>query len=223
MKVGVLFSGGKDSALALHKAEEAGHEIACLLNVDVENEDSFMFHKPYQGLIKEQAKQLGIELIQVKSRGEKEKELKDLEKLIMLGKEKGIRGVVVGGIASNYQGERIGKICDRMGLKMIAPLWAYDSEEIWKELLDLGFKVIMTKVSCDGLDSRWIGKVIDEGSLDELIKLGRKFKFRLDFEGGEAETAVLWMPGFSREIKINFNIDAEGQMRYWMRDVEVVN
>ena len=45
MKLGVLFSGGKDSYLALQYASQE-HEISCLLTLESEKEDSWMFHTP---------------------------------------------------------------------------------------------------------------------------------------------------------------------------------
>ena len=43
MKLGVLFSGGKDSSLALYKAKE---DVVCLITLDSKNKDSYMFHTP---------------------------------------------------------------------------------------------------------------------------------------------------------------------------------
>src|SRR4030042_1445770 len=43
MRLGVLFSGGKDSTLALAKAMEK-NEIACLVTLISENKESYMFH-----------------------------------------------------------------------------------------------------------------------------------------------------------------------------------
>jgi diphthamide synthase (EF-2-diphthine--ammonia ligase) len=91
-------------------------------------------------------------------------------------------------------------------LKFIAPLLGYTGEKLWRELIDLGFKVILTKISCEGLDSGWIGKIIDETEFSRLKKLAEKYKFRIDFEGGEAESAVLYMPEFKQEIIIDFSI-----------------
>jgi predicted ATP pyrophosphatase (TIGR00289 family) len=131
MKLGLLFSGGKDSCLALHKAIQEGHSIDYLLSVIPENFDSFMFHKPYLNLLKRQAQELGIKLITIKSKGIQDKELEDLANLIK--KVKGdIEGVCVGGIASNYQGNRIKKICENFNLKFYAPLWNYSSEDLWR-------------------------------------------------------------------------------------------
>ena len=66
-----------------------------------------------------------------------------------------------------------------------------------------------------------MGVVIDKKKLDELRVLAEKFKFRIDFEGGEAESAVLGMPGFSNEIKIKFDVKSEGEYRHWIDGLKV--
>lgn len=71
-KVAVLFSGGKDSCLALYKVRTE-YDVGYLLNISPKNIDSFMFHKPYLNLLKIQASELGIELITKKSEGVEEK------------------------------------------------------------------------------------------------------------------------------------------------------
>jgi len=107
-RAGILFSGGKDSCLALHKAVENGYNVEYLLTILPENFDSFMFHKPYLNLLKKQAERLGMldKLIIVNSKGEQDKELKDLKLLISKVKNK-VEVIVVGGIASSYQGKRL--------------------------------------------------------------------------------------------------------------------
>lgn len=221
MKVAVLFSGGKDSCLALHKAMQEGYEIKYLLSVIPKNFDSFMFHKPYLSLLEKQAEMLGIDLIVIKSEGEKDKEINDLMDLIWRVKDK-VEGIVVGGIASSYQGDRIKKICNELDLEFIAPLWDYSSERVWDELLKNNFKVVLTKISCEGLGKGWLGKIINDKMFLELKKLAEKYKFRLDFEGGEAESAVLYMPEFEKEIKIKFDIKNEGEYRHFLENLIVV-
>jgi len=220
MKLAVLFSGGKDSCLALHKVLVERHEIVYLLSVFPGDEDSFMFHKPFVDLLSRQADELGIELVVIGSDGKKEDELEDLRELIN-GVRDSIDGVVVGGIASSYQGSRVKKICDELGLKFVAPLWDYSPEDVWKGLLDGGFEVVMTKVSCGGLGKEWVGRVIDEKNFVELKSLAEKYKFRVDFEGGEAESAVLNMPGFGNRIEIDFDVESEGEYRHLMRGVKL--
>ena len=222
-KAAVLFSGGKDSCLALHMAKQSGYEVDYLLSVIPENFDSFMFHKPYLNLLKKQAEMLGLShnLLIMKSKGEEEKELEDLKALINKVKDK-IEVIIVGGIASSYQGNRIKKICNELKLEFYAPLWDYKSEEVWNKLFNEKFKVILTKTSCEGLDDKWLGKIIDKDNFQELKRLSEKYKFRIDFEGGEAESAVLNMPEFKKEIKIKFDIKSEDKYRHFIDNLEII-
>ncbi len=220
MKLAVLFSGGKDSCLALHKSLQEGHEVKYLLNIYPKNRDSFMFHKQDLKLLNTQVERLGIEMVSIESEGVEERELDDLKKLIEKVKGK-VGGIAVGGIASSYQGKRIKKICDEFGLKFVAPLWDYESEKLWDELFKEKFEIIMIKVACDGIGKEWLGKIIDRNNFNELKKLSEKYRFRLDFEGGEAETAVLNMPEYSKRIEIDFDIESEGEYRHFMKDVVV--
>lgn len=208
---GVLFSGGKDSCLALHKF--GANKVDVLLSLIPENKDSFMFHKPDLRLLKKQAKMLGIKLIIMKIKGEENKELLDLKKLIKKSK---VDKLVIGGLASSYQGERIKKICEENKVELVAPLWGYSADELWKELLGEKFKIIITKIASEGIGKEWIGKIIGEKELNELKKLASKYKFRLDFEGGDAETAVLFMPEFKREISLDYTIKSEGEYRHFI-------
>jgi len=214
MKTGVLFSGGKDSCLALHKAIESGRKIDCLLSMIPEHADSFMFHSPDLNLLKRQAEMLGIKLITQKTKAKKEEELEDLRKLI---KKSGVNEIVIGGLASNYQGDRINKLASELGIKVLAPLWSYSAERLWGELLDSGFKIIITKIASEGIPREFIGKVIDEKLLSELKKRAEKYKFRPDFEGGDAESAVLLMPEFKKEIKIEYETESEGDYRHFIK------
>ena len=59
MKLGVLFSGGKDSYLALQYASEE-NEIICLLTLESKKEDSWMFHTPAIEWTKLQAEAMGL-------------------------------------------------------------------------------------------------------------------------------------------------------------------
>jgi len=215
-KAAVLFSGGKDSALALFKAE-GKYDICCLLNMMPETNDSFMFHKPNLQLLERQAEMLGKELIIRGTKGEKEKELDDLIELLKeVKKEKKIEVVIIGGIKSNYQGERIGKICKKIGLEVYAPLWSYDADKLWQELLENKFKVIITKIASEGIPKEMLGKIIDADLLNELKEKSKKYGFSIDFEGGDAETSVLFMPEMKKEIKLKTEIRSEGDYRHFL-------
>src|SRR3989304_9417303 len=115
MKLGVLFSGGKDSTFAAWKAMQK-EKVVCLITVVSENEESYMFHTPNIALAELQAKAMDLPIVVQKTKGEKERELADLRKAIKQAKLiYNIRGIVTGAIASTYQAKRIQKICDEIG------------------------------------------------------------------------------------------------------------
>jgi ABC transporter with metal-binding/Fe-S-binding domain ATP-binding protein len=211
----VLFTGGKDSCLALLKAKKKGYNIQMLLTVIPSSYDSYMFHKPSIPLLKAQSKALGIPLLIQKSISEKEKEIDDLEKLIDKVKSK-IQALVIGGIASSYQGERIKKISEKKKIELFAPLWGYSTENLWNELIKNKFSVIITKIACQGLPKELLGKIINEAKLKELLFLSSKHGFSIDFEGGDAETAVLDCPLFRNKIDICYCIKSEGAYRHFL-------
>ncbi|MFH1276644.1 MAG: diphthine--ammonia ligase [Candidatus Woesearchaeota archaeon] len=203
MKLAALFTGGKDSTYAIHLLKEKGHEIACLITVKSKNPDSYMFHTPAIELTGLQAEAMGLPIIIGETKGEKEKELKDLERVIKEAKEKfNFEGIITGALFSEYQSSRIEKICDKLGLKCLSPLWHKSQEEHMCELLENDFKIILTAVAADGLDKSWLNKIITMEDLDKLKELNKKIGFHVAFEGGESESLVIDCPLFKKKLKI---------------------
>jgi predicted ATP pyrophosphatase (TIGR00289 family) len=145
------------------------------------------------------AKALEIPLVNAVTSGIKEKELKDLKKLLA---SLDVEAVVTGAIASSYQKERIDKLCDEIGIASIAPLWNQEPLTLMNELLDLKFKVIVVGVYAHGLDEKWLGREITKETLEELVELNKKFQISLVGEGGEYESLVIDAPIFKKYIEI---------------------
>ena len=118
MNLSALFSGGKDSVFAILKAKQEGHEIKYLATVHSKNPDSYMYHTPNIGLTLLQSEAMNIQLVSKESKGEKEKEVEDL-KILLDGLD--VEGVVCGAIASNYQKQRVEKVCKELNLKLLTP------------------------------------------------------------------------------------------------------
>lgn len=201
MKLAALFSGGKDSTYALYKAVKEGHEIKYLITLFSERQDSWMFHYPCIELTKLQAKTLGIKQIIKKTKGEKEKELKDLKDVLISIKNE-VDGIVTGALYSEYQKTRVEKICKEIGLKCLSPLWHSDLEKMLREEIGLGFEIIITGVAAEGLDKSWLGKKINLETVGRLKEMNKKFGINIGAEGGEFETLVLDCPIFKKKIKI---------------------
>tara|TARA_Y100000310_G_scaffold345795_1_gene470058 strand:- start:4866 stop:6335 length:1470 start_codon:yes stop_codon:yes gene_type:complete len=202
-KIAALFSGGKDSCLALWRMQQQGFKVECLLSVLPENEFSFMYHKPKLSLLRLQSKALGIPLLIERIKGEKEKELVALKKILAKAKKEcDIIGVVGGALYSNYQRKRIQKICDDLHLELFSPLWHMGQEKELHELHASKFSFILTKVAGLGLNKGWLGKPIGKKEIAELGALNKKMGFNVAGEGGEYESLVINAPNFKKKMVI---------------------
>jgi asparagine synthase (glutamine-hydrolysing) len=202
-KIAALFSGGKDSCLALWKVQQQGFSVECLVSIIPENPDSFMYHKPNEKILRLQSKALGIPLLVKQTKGEKEKELKELKLALAEAKKKyRIEGVVCGALHSEYQTKRVQEICDALGLFLLSPLWHMGQLEELLELANSGFSFIFTKVAALGLGGEWLGKPITHTEVIALQALNQKHGFNVAGEGGEYESLVLDAPNFKKRLLI---------------------
>ena len=202
MKLGVLFSVGKDSLFACWMAMQH-EEVACLITVVSENPESYMFHTPNIHLAGLQAEAAGLPLVEVKTAGKKERELDDLRRVLLEAKDRfGIEGVVTGTILSVYQAARIQRICHELDLWCFNPLWHTDQEAYMEELISAGFRVVIAGVFSCPFDASWLGREIDHHALDDLRRAAWDWRITLTGEGGEFETFVIDAPFFSRQIEI---------------------
>ncbi len=199
MRVAALCSGGKDSIFALWLAMKQGHEVKRLVAMIPKREDSWMFHFPNIRLVDLFAECVGLPLLKVETSGVKEEELDDLERAL---RELGIEGVVSGAIASEYQKSRIDRICEKLSLVSIAPLWGRDPTELLGGMLKTGFDVIITSVAAQGFDESWLGRKIDESTLRDLVELNQRYGINLSGEGGEYESLVLDASFFKKRIEV---------------------
>jgi diphthine-ammonia ligase len=199
MRVAALVTGGKDSVLALHRAQKMGHKIKFLATMIPKRADSWMFHFPNIHLTDHLSKAVEIPLVKAKTSGIKEQELKDLKELLA---SLDVEGVVSGAVASRYQKERIERICQELNLESVTPLWHQEPLQLLREIVDQKFKVIVVGVYAYGFDVGWLGREINSATLEKLVNLHEKYGISLVGEGGEYETLVLDAPFFKKRIQI---------------------
>jgi diphthine-ammonia ligase len=202
MKLAALVSGGKDGLYAAYLAGKR-HEIRVIVAIKSRNPESYMYHVPNIGLVKLQAETMRIPLIFRESEGKKEEELEDLKAALAEAKAQyGIEGVVSGAIYSKYQKERVDRICTELGLESLAPLWKRNPQELWHELFDTGFEVIISAVAAYGLTEDWLGRYVDKTAFDTLCDLHGTCYVCTGGEGGEFETLVVYCPLFEKRIVV---------------------
>jgi len=202
MRLGVLFSGGKDSTLAMHMAAQK-EEVACLITLRSKNPESYMFHTPNIDVTWLQAEALGLPLVSVTTEGQKEAELVDLECAIDKAKaEFSLDGVVTGAVESVYQASRVQSICHSLDLWNFNPLWKHDQKKLLETLVAQNFNVIISGIFAYPLDERWLGKQLDNQMIMKLLELQNKYGISPSGEGGEIETTVLDAPLFRKRVEV---------------------
>ena len=202
MDVAILFSGGKDSTMAVYAALEAKEDVKYLLSMKSKNDESYMFHVPNIHVTDLLSEALDIPIMSVETEGVKEEELEDLKAAFFDLKNSGVEAIYTGALYSVYQKSRIEKLGDEVGLKIISPYWHVDELEYMRKIVSLGFKIMICGVAAWGLDESWLGRIIDDDTIDELVKLNEKYHVDIAFEGGEAETLAVDGPIFKKRIEI---------------------
>ncbi len=207
--IAALFSGGKDSTLAIHRMYDEGVKTDILITMVSENDFSYMFHKPNIKYSKLQAQALGIKQVLSNTMGEKEKELEDLERVLVANN---VDVLITGAVASTYQKERIEKICDRLSIKCHSPLWHIEPIVELKELSS-NYNVIVTQIAAEGMDESMLGHRIDDEMIKRLEQIHERHRINMLFEGGEAESFVLDAPLFRKKIVIeSARLKSHGQV-----------
>ena len=202
MRLGVLFSGGKDSVFACHLAKQKD-EVACLITIRSNNPDSYMFHTPNIRCTDLQARAMKIPILSWPTAGRKEEELYDLAAAISAARERyGVEGIVTGAIESVYQASRVQRICRDLELWCCSPIWQANQIDYLYLLLKEGFSVIISGVYAYPFDASWLGQTLNEERIRVLASFQKKYKINPSGEGGELETLVVDGPIFYQRIEI---------------------
>jgi len=203
MRVAVLFSGGKDSVRTVDWCLGKKYNVKYLVTMLSKKQDSWMFHTPNIHLTELSSESIGIPLISGETSGKKEKEVEDLKNTLKI---LDVDAIACGGIFSNYQKNRFGRVCRELNLDLISPFWQSNPEKFMKDTIDSGYDVIIVGVYAEGFDENWLGRKINEETLEEIKKINKKYGISLVGEGGEYETLVVDGPIFKKKIRI---IDSE--------------
>ncbi len=200
MKVGVLYSGGKDSTQAVKHCMDKGYEIVSLISVKPRNEEAYLWHYPTVELCKlsAEAMNLPIMLIRCDEIGPKV-EAKCLEPLLAKMK---VDALVLGGVGlQQTQIKEIDNVAEKYGINVLVPYSDYTSEQLLLEEIK-HLEIIMTEVAADGLDKNWLGRTIDGNAFNELKKISEKHGFDILGEGGSFNTFVTDAPFFKKRVQL---------------------
>jgi uncharacterized protein (TIGR00290 family) len=190
----VMWSGGKDSALALARARAMGIQVDRLLSFYDSTTGRVRFHATRVEMLQAQAAAIGIDLRAVPTTwAEMEASLQ--EELRSLT-EDGFTGVVLGDIhladVRAWYEERV----TAAGLDHIEPIWGEPPGLLLGEFVESGGRAVVTCVDVRKLDETWLGRVIDESFAAEIEGTG------VDpcGENGEYHSFVFAGPVFTSQL-----------------------
>lgn len=201
MDVAILYSGGKDSTLAIEHALRKKWNIKYLLSVKPNRTDCFLFHFATVEFTKELSEVLGLKHIYTTC--EVADPVKEAEIVKEIVAKNPVDAVLLGGIG--LQETQIRSIRDALfplGIEVFATHTGLDEEDLLKEMINKGYEIVMTEIAADGLDESWLGKKIDKDTINDLKKLSIKYGFNLLGEGGSYNSLVIDGPIFSKKLDI---------------------
>ncbi|MEK6937098.1 MAG: diphthine--ammonia ligase [Nanoarchaeota archaeon] len=211
MDVAILYSGGKDSTLAIEYALEKNWNIKYLISVKPNRNDCYLFHFATVEQTKKMADILGIKHVYTTcSDADPQKEAMIVKNIV---EQHPVDSVVLGGIG--LQETQIKSIRDALfplGIDVFASHVGVDHVKLMKEMLIKGYDIIITEVAAEGLGMKWLGEKLTLDNLNEFVKTAEKYGFHPGGEGGPYNTLVVDGPIFSKRLEIlSFDKVMEGE------------
>jgi uncharacterized protein (TIGR00290 family) len=216
-KAVVAWSGGKDSALALHEILESGrYEVQELLTTVTRDYDRISIHGVRSVLLEQQAKALGFPLEKTFiSKGASDEEYEtELLKALKRQRDAGVSSMVFGDIFL----EDIRKYRERMLMKVsvngVFPLWKKDTRTLARRFIQLGFKAVIASVDSEVLAKDFVGREYDERFLSDLPE-------NVDpcGENGEFHSFVYDGPIFHERVSFTKGVKVLREKRFYYCDL----
>jgi uncharacterized protein (TIGR00290 family) len=173
-RVVISWSGGKDSAMALHELLRGGtHEVVSLLTSVSEEFRRISHHGVRESLLDEQARAIGIPLRKVYlPSGESGGCTNEVYEAIMAKemakyREEGIFTVAFGDLfLEDLRAWREANLA-RAGMRGIFPIWKRDTAKLAREVIGLGYKAHLSCVE-NRVGPAFAGRAYDETLLRDL-------------------------------------------------------
>lgn len=192
------WSGGKDSALAYYRAVMEGHVPAVLFTMFEEDGTKSRSHGLPLDVMEAQAERMGLPLVIGKAdwSGYEREFIAQLKAF----KEQGIEMGVYGDIDLEDHRAWVQKVSAEAAIAVHHPLWQEARKELLKELVEEGFKAVITVVDTARLDPGFLGRDFTIELIEELEAAG------VDAcgEEGEFHTVIVDGPIFVEPVPIVF-------------------
>jgi uncharacterized protein (TIGR00290 family) len=201
----VLFcwSGGKDSAMALHALQSTpGHRVTALLTTVTEDYDRISMHGVRRVLLERQAASIGLPLhaVLIPPRCVNATYETRMKEVLAQHLARGVQRVAFGDIFLEDLRVYRERNLAQMGMEALFPIWKCDTHELARDFLRLRFQAIAVCVDPRVLDLSFAGRVLDESFFADLPPgvdpCGENGEFHtFVFDGPVFRTPVRFVPG----------------------------
>jgi uncharacterized protein (TIGR00290 family) len=173
MLEGVLFcwSGGKDSAMALHALQSAReYSVTALLTTVTEEYDRISMHGVRRVLLERQAESIGLPLHAVLIPPQCINATYEARMKEALSEHlaRGVQRVAFGDIFLEDLRVYREKNLAQIEMQALFPIWKRDTRELARDFLRCGFRAITVCVDPRVLDPSFAGRVLDESFFADL-------------------------------------------------------
>jgi len=216
-KVLFAWSGGKDSAMALHEVlANRQYQVVALLTTVTEDYDRISMHGVRRILLEQQAKSLGIplEIVLISRQASNEEYETQMSQTLTKYKELGVASVVFGDIFLEDLREYREKNLARLEMKGVFPIWKRDTSELMRAFIVLDFKAVTVCVDTHMLDRRFAGRTIDRQFMYAFPKTAD-----LCGENGEYHSFVYDGPIFKRSVSYTLGERVLRENRFYYCDL----
>ena len=169
----ILFcwSGGKDSAMALHTLlQRSDIHIAALLTTVTEGYERISMHGVRRELLERQAQSIGMPLHEVRIPPQCINPIYEarMEEALRVHFEEGVRKVAFGDIfLEDLRAYRESNLA-RIGMTAIFPIWRRDTRELIRSFHANQFRAVAVCVDSKVLDPSFAGRELDESFFRDL-------------------------------------------------------
>lgn len=232
-KITISWSGGKDSAFALHKIMKAGDfEIVSLHTVFNEETKRVGMHGVKEELIERQAQCIGLPLkkLYLESSESHSAYEKLMQNFYQQCANEKIEAVVFGDIFLEDLKIYREQLLQSSGLKSLYPLWKLNTSELIQEFIGKNFETLVCAANAAFFSQAQMGQTIDEDFLKSLPMdvdpCGENGEFHtFVYDGPIFSQSVDFKPGEVVKIVYNYQIvDELGKIRsikkaFWFQDL----
>ncbi len=187
------FSGGKDSCLALWRAQLQGYDVRALLVMFEESGERSRSHALPLSLLSKQADALNLELVTRQASWSSYEA--EFTSALREFRSRNFSTAIFGDIDLQPHRDWEEKVCASANIEPVLPLWHQDRRELALQVIDAGFRAVVVCIDSRYLGDEFCGREYDAAFIADLPE-----DVDACGENGEFHTFVYDGPNFSQPV-----------------------